>query len=188
MSITTKTGDDGTTALFGGKRVSKDDPQIEAYGTIDETTSFIGLTHHLLDKKDQKLVTEIQQSLYEIMAFISGYSLNLSKLSKFTKSLEKNIYELEKILPPLTKFILPQGTETSSRLHVARAVARKSERKVVWFMNQMKKDKDKMLEPIKYLNRLSDLLFMLARKYNKEEKKTKKFDKRKSYFLPTSEA
>ena len=166
MPIYTKTGDDGTTALFGGDRVKKSDNRICAGGEIDELTSVLGWVSISLDSDAQVLFTGIQKDLYHIMAVIAGSKQPVSQLKKQTVYFEKEIDRMEKALPKLTRFILPGGTEAASRLHVARAVCRRAERAAVYVFNHDASPKESA-EIIKYLNRLSDLLFTLARWYNK---------------------
>lgn len=193
MAIYTKTGDDGTTGLFGGKRVKKYDAQIEAYGSVDELTSFIGIVIAKLPpspsrhqdygrqarlrrarkkEKDRELLAHIQKDLYEMMGVLClpagrqvGGTVELKAIEKHIQLFEKKIDELDKKLPKLTRFILPQGTETSSWFHVLRTVCRRAERNVVRFFNgQSLRDREIIVQ---YLNRLSDLFFMMARWYGK---------------------
>lgn len=164
MSITTKKGDDGTTAIFGGKRFLKSDSLIEGYGMVDEVTSFIGLAYESVDTEDKRVLTASQQSLYSIMADLSGAKLPPGKLDLEIETIEKLIVSTEKKLPKLTKFIIPQGSEAAARLHVARAVCRSAERAIVRHFTN-KDEIDNNAQIIIYLNRLSDLLFLLARKY-----------------------
>lgn len=162
MAIYTKTGDDGTTALYGGRRISKSDLQVDAYGSIDELTSFIGLVvSKLINKKDKLFLISLQKDLYPIMAVLSGAKIDLEFLKKNILYFENRIDELEKKLPKLNKFILPGGTEISSWLHILRVICRRAERNVVRFNNN--------IEVVKYLNRLSDLFFTMARQYGKNK-------------------
>lgn len=161
MPIYTKTGDNGLTSLFGGKRVFKSDLQIEAYGSIDELSSFVGLVISKIENYDDKnFLEKLQKDFYKIMAALSGAKVNLSFLEKKIVEFEKKIDTLDKKLPKLKRFILPGGTESASWLHVLRVICRRAERKVI-------KHSQKELLIIKYLNRLSDLFFTLARYYNK---------------------
>lgn len=160
MPIYTKTGDKGKTSLFGGKRIGKSHPQVESYGTVDELTSFIGLiSSKLKNKKDRLFLIEIQMDLWKIMAVLSGTKKDLSNLSKRVLVFEKRIDGLEKKLPKLRRFILPGGTELSSWFHVLRVICRRTERSVV------RLNKESII--IQYLNRLSDLFFVMARWYGK---------------------
>jgi len=173
MSITTKTGDKGETALFGGRRVKKHDPQVEAYGAIDEATCFIGSAiESVADKEVIRFLTEVQYTLYILMAYLSGYEMDLAKVTKHLTYVEKEINNLENFLPKLTRFILPQGSEEASRFQISRAMVRSAERRVVAYVDEKKEKTTEDILSIQYLNRLSDLLFMFARKYTPEEKQT----------------
>ncbi|GAB4218637.1 MAG: cob(I)yrinic acid a,c-diamide adenosyltransferase [Candidatus Microgenomates bacterium] len=163
MHIYTKTGDKGETSLFGGKRVLKSDVQIEAYGQIDELTSFIGLVS-TITKKDEQFLIQIQKDLYRIMAYLSGAKINLDFLEKRVLDFEKRIDEIEKNLPKLNNFIIPGADEHSAWFHILRTICRRVERVVVK-LNQQKP----VLNIITYFNRLSDLFFVLARKYGKNK-------------------
>ena len=162
MSIYTKTGDDGTTALYGGKKLLKSDLQVEVYGSVDELTSFIGLVKDKIKNKNDKLfLISLQKDFYQIMAFLSGAKLDLKFLEEKVLTFEKKIDELEKKLPKLNRFILPGGTEISSWFQILRVICRRAERNVVRFNNN--------IIIVKYLNRLSDLLFVMARNYGKNK-------------------
>lgn len=167
MPIYTRTGDAGMTGLFGGKRISKADCQVETYGSIDELTSYIGLVVvKLKNKKDALFLIEIQRDLYQIMSFLSEAKIDLSILEKKVSVFEKTIDEIEKKLPKLNKFILPGGNEISSLFQIVRVLCRKAERRNIDYFNS-KQITDSELRIIKYLNRLSDLFFDFARKYGK---------------------
>ncbi|MGB4965613.1 MAG: cob(I)yrinic acid a,c-diamide adenosyltransferase [Microgenomates group bacterium] len=160
MSIYTKTGDKGETSLFGKTRVSKSDPTINACGTIDELESFIGLViSKLSSTEDKELLTEIQTNLYKIMGYLVGARKGEMVTLSDVKALEKRIDTIQDRVPKLTRFILPQGTEVSSWFHVLRAISRRAERSIV----ALEIDNEIILQ---YINRLSDLFFMLARQYN----------------------
>ncbi|PIQ72357.1 ATP:cob(I)alamin adenosyltransferase [Candidatus Roizmanbacteria bacterium CG_4_10_14_0_2_um_filter_36_35] len=162
MSIYSRTGDKGTTSLYRGKRVSKSDPRVEVYGSFDELTSFIGLVAvKIKNKKDKEFLTEIQRDLYKIMSYLSGVKLSLDFLNNRVLKFENKIDQLDKKLAQLNKFILPGGTEISSWFHVLRTVCRRAERNMVKYSFSLK--------IIRYLNRLSDLLFVLARTYGKNK-------------------
>lgn len=164
MSVYTKTGDKGETSLFGGKRVLKSDLQIEAFGEIDELTSFIGLVVSKTKSKKEKIfLINIQKDLYQIMAYLSEAKINLDFLTKKIFDFEKKIDEIEKKLPKLNNFIIPGGNELSAWFHVLRTICRRVERSIVK-LNQKKTN----LNLIQYFNRLSDLFFMLAREKNKK--------------------
>jgi cob(I)alamin adenosyltransferase len=164
MPIYTKTGDRGTTALYGGKRVSKSDPQVEAYGTVDELSSFIGLTgSKLTDKADKEFLIDIQKDLYLLMANLSGAKTDLKPLEEKITGFERKIDELDKTLSKLTKFIIPCGSENASWFQVLRVLTRRAERKVIGLKLE------EFAIPVKYLNRLSDLFFTMARSYNRDQ-------------------
>jgi cob(I)alamin adenosyltransferase len=172
MSIYTKTGDKGKTGIFGGTRIWKHELQIEAYGKVDEASSFIGLAFEAIDKKEiRDFLTIIQEDLYKIMAYLSAAPVDLSYLKHQVSKIEKQIDDYEKTLPPLTRFILPQGSEQASRLHVARAVVRTAERRIVDYLSSKSEEKYRDLI-IAYCNRLSDLLFIYARLFTPREKRT----------------
>lgn len=173
MPIYTKTGDRGKTSLFGGRRVFKYDLQVEAYGAVDEATSSIGFAFESVkDTKIKELLTEVQMALYSVMAYLSGAKLDDMKLDTKVLHLEKNIDFLEKKLPKLVRFILPQGSETTVRLHLARASVRTAERRIGEFIHHKKDKNDQDDDVLRYINRLSDLLFMLARNYSRDERLT----------------
>ena len=148
-----------------GKRISKADPQIFACGSLDELSSFIGLTISETGK-EKKLLSEIQIDLYQIMAFLSGGKSKITTLNHRIKLFEQNIDEISKKLPKLNCFILPQGTKIAAWFHVLRTVCRRAERVVVGYYNQDIRTNPTVLV---YLNRLSDLFFVLARKYNQNQ-------------------
>lgn len=166
MKIYTKTGDNGETSLFGGRRVVKHDNRVEAYGTVDELSSFIGLTVAYLDPgSDVVFLTGIQEDLWKIMAFLSGSTTDLDYLKKRVLAFEKKIDTLDSKLPQLRRFILPGGTKNAALFHVCRVVCRRAERRVTALLGT---DQKIFLSiTIKYLNRLSDLLFVYARWYAK---------------------
>lgn len=162
MHIYTRAGDGGLTSLFGGKRLSKSDIKVEAYGSIDELSSFVGLLiSSLKDDEDTLFLIAIQKDFYKIMARLSGAEVDLSYLEKRVLDFEKKIDLMDEKLRKIKKFILPGGNRESSLFHIVRAMCRKSERRVISAYIEER-------EVIKYLNRLSDLFFMMARKYGKE--------------------
>jgi cob(I)alamin adenosyltransferase len=177
MKIYTKTGDTGTTALFGGTRVKKYNLRIESYGTVDELNSYIGLI------KDQEIsninksyLLQIQNELFTLGAMLatpaeketlkSGKQrLNIPKIDETSiLSLENKIDKIDEELPQMTHFILPGGHQAVSFCHIARCVCRRAERLSVELNDQEKINTNIII----YLNRLSDYLFMLARKLSKE--------------------
>lgn len=175
MPIYTKTGDKGQTSIFGGKRVPKYDPQVEAYGGIDEASSFIGWAmEEVHDEKVRLTLTDIQYNLYKIMAYLAGAELKEGKvqITEFITILEKEIDHFDKTLPKLTRFILPQGSEATSRLHISRSMIRSAERRVTYFVSQKQESKEEDEVIVKFLNRLSDWFFMVARKFSQDEKVT----------------
>lgn len=166
MKIYTKTGDAGTTSLFGGRRVSKSDLRIETYGTVDELNSHIGLLRDQEVNTNRKnTLVEIQDRLFTMGSMLATESGNtkvkipvLSELD--IQFLEKEIDSMETSLPPMKSFVLPGGHQSVSFCHIARTVCRRAERLAVAL-----NDQEKINElVIKYLNRLSDYLFVLGRK------------------------
>jgi cob(I)alamin adenosyltransferase len=168
MPIYTRTGDDGTTALYGGRRLLKSDPQVEAYGCVDELTTTLGiLMLYIKDREELRFVGDIQLDLYAIMSSLAQAPTNLSNQKRKIMMFEEKIDSLTGKLPPLTHFILPQGPKASCWAHMARVICRKTERAVIFFFKKAKKLDDKNTQIIvKYLNRLSDLLFTYARSFN----------------------
>ena len=167
MKVYTKTGDTGKTSLLGGSRVLKSDLQIEAYGTVDELNSNIGLVRDLVLDNDVKTVLiKIQNKLFTIGAHLANDQKKAKiKLPPLTieaiEILEKSIDQMEEALEPLTKFILPGGHPTVSHIHISRSVCRRAERCVIRF-NNLSENVNPLV--IQYLNRLSDYLFVLGRK------------------------
>jgi cob(I)alamin adenosyltransferase len=175
MKITTKTGDDGFTSLFGGERVSKASPFIEAVGQLDELNSFLGWVAAITETDTEliKLVKKIQDDLYRMMAVI-GAGLKCPKNIRIigetdVKFLEKEILKRQKSVEKLRGFVAPGGGELNSRLHIARSVCRRAERSVVRMRDGVSIEEGQkyelnggVTEILKYLNRLSDLLFILA--------------------------
>lgn len=172
MKVYTKTGDKGTTALIGGKRVSKSHYRLEAYGTVDELMSYVGLIHDQLDlEKDKRFLIEIQNNLMICAAVLAtdcdDCDMNIPQIKEAEIiNLEKYMDKLDKTLPPLTKFILPGGHTTVSFCHIARTVCRRAER----LSSRVQEEDGKSEMVVKYLNRLSDFLFVFARKLGKDLK------------------
>ena len=177
MKIYTKTGDKGTTALFGGTRVKKYNLRIESYGTVDELNSYIGLI------KDQEISNDIKESLLKVQndLFTVGAMLATPPEKETLKSgkerlnipkidedsilfLENEIDKMEAVLPQMTHFILPGGHQSVSFCHIARCVCRRAERLSVELNDEEKIQNDIII----YLNRLSDFLFVLARMLSKD--------------------
>ncbi len=167
MKIYTKTGDEGKTSLIGGTKVSKSHRRIEAYGTIDELNSFIGFSQDHLKAHDIKnVLAEIQDRLFTIGSALACDPEKETKLKipdlheEDITLLEKEMDQMNEMLPAMRSFILPGGNVAASTLHVTRCVCRRAERLCVRL--QKKKEEIGPLV-IKYLNRLSDYLFVLAR-------------------------
>jgi cob(I)alamin adenosyltransferase len=175
--IYTRTGDKGETGLFSGERVPKDSLRVEAYGTVDELSCWIGYTRSLIEGDELDPILErIQQDLFLVGAELATRQkrsgLQKSKVTQaMVRHLEEEIDRLDAELTPLSTFIVPDGTRAAAALHVARTVARRAERRTVTLA------KNEKLNPalVQYLNRSSSLLFVLARVVNKragiEEKK-----------------
>ena len=163
MPIYTRTGDTGTTALFGGKRVLKCEELVDVYGSIDEVNSWVGYIAAELTTPDvQQFLETIQSDLFTIGSTLAGWKGDLSPLESRIKEMEKRIDLMEKDLSVLRNFILPGGSPLGAHIHIARAICRRVERQTVALMQ--KQEVDPMI--IKYLNRLSDLFFMFARFIN----------------------
>ena len=172
MKIYTKTGDDGTTGLFGGGRVAKASLRVEAYGTVDELNATIGLARaSTLDADSEGALARVQVDLFTLgaeLACVPGKEakLNMPLLgSEDAARLEVAIDHAETFVPPLTSFVLPGGSAQAAALHLARTVCRRAERAVLAL-----DDAEARKELVIYLNRLSDLLFVLARRANVEAK------------------
>jgi cob(I)alamin adenosyltransferase len=170
MKIYTKTGDDGTTALFGGKRVSKADLRINTYGTVDELNSYIGLLRDQeVNKNKWEELIEIQDRLFTIGSILAtGPGNTKVKIPKLTENdivfLEGKMDAMDLLLEPMRFFVLPGGHSSISFGHVARTVCRRAERLVIELDAHEKVD----TLVLKYLNRLSDYLFVLCRMMTKE--------------------
>lgn len=170
--IYTKTGDDGTTSLGDMSRTSKNDPRLEAFATVDETNSFIGVAKlHIEDTVILNILTQIQNDLFDVGADLCTPVIDEPKVQPLRVT-EKQVVYLESFidvynaqLESLRSFVLPAGTAASSHLHVARTVARRAERLTWNAIHQFGEGVNKLTA--KYLNRLSDLLFVLARYENR---------------------
>ena len=167
MKIYTKTGDDGNTGLQGNLRIGKSHPRIMAYGTVDETNAALGVVlANSLDTDISEILTDIQNDLFLVGADLSNPNLNDSKNRvslEMIEKIESLIDKFESELPPLTNFILPGGVLAASQIHYVRTVVRRAETLVVSLS-----EKDEINSNcIKYLNRLSDFLFVLGRLINK---------------------
>lgn len=163
MPIYTKTGDTGQTSLFGGKRVLKCEELVDVYGSIDELNCWVGTMKSQIQETDVHTFLEaIQSDLFTIGSYLAGGKSDIAQLPKRVHEMEARIDVLDDTLPKLRHFILPGGTSLASSLHLARAVCRRVERQTVAL--GQKQDVDPRI--LIYLNRLSDLLFMLARFIN----------------------
>lgn len=175
MKIYTRTGDEGETGLFGGGRVPKDDTRVEAYGAVDELNAMLG---HAAIQMAVELQAELAAAIRRVQADLFTLGAHLATPSaneggragehipplpaERVEEMERWMDDAEEELPPLRVFILPGGTEAAARLHLARTVCRRAERRVISLARREKID----ATAIRYLNRLSDLLFVLARLVN----------------------
>ena len=168
MKIYTRTGDTGETGLYGGTRVSKDARRVAACGTVDELNACIGFVRsHVQDEEIKAILHRIQNELFDVGADLATLdahprAANLRTSRILTTELESEIDRFDGELPPLKNFILPGGSAAGAAIHLARTVARRAERCVV----SLAKDESVNPEVLIYLNRLSDLLFVLARVVN----------------------
>ncbi len=167
MKIYTKTGDKGTTSLIGGTKVPKSHLRIEAYGTVDELNSHIGLCKDLItDEQGQKILLEVQDRLFTIGSSLACDPIKAPKMripdliEKDVELLEKEMDRMNEVVPPMKNFILPGGHPTLSQLHIARCVCRRAERCCVRLELESLEVEEII---IKYMNRLSDYLFVLSR-------------------------
>jgi cob(I)alamin adenosyltransferase len=176
--IYTRKGDKGETGLLSGERVEKDTPRVEAYGTVDELITVLGIAKSHLDISSDplaKYIHHIQQLLFYVAAELATNPENVDPTSDIMSlkrvsaddvtQLESIADELTKELPPLSNFVIPGGIPAAAFLHQARTVCRRAERRVITFS----KSQDVNPELIRYLNRLSDLLFVMARYANQEK-------------------
>ncbi|GAC1428224.1 MAG: cob(I)yrinic acid a,c-diamide adenosyltransferase [Thermoanaerobaculia bacterium] len=160
MKIYTRAGDTGETSLFGGTRVSKNDPRIDAYGTVDELNAFIGAARASWPSSSIDVqLSSVQNDLFDVGAQLAapGSSRFTGVDAGRTRALEDAIDEMERELKPLTSFILPGGSAAAAHLHLARTVCRRAERLVVALNDAS------TASTITFLNRLSDYLFVAAR-------------------------
>ena len=177
MKIYTKTGDNGTTGLVGGTRIPKHDLRIDCYGTVDELNSYLGLIRdQTISDDSQTTLIKIQNQLFIIGSLLATDSEILKDESKrkrlgitLLKSeaiefLETEIDTMNSVLPPMTHFILPGGHQTVSFCHIARCICRRAERNI----SKLNTKQPTQPEILIYLNRLSDFIFVLARKLSKE--------------------
>lgn len=170
MKIYTRGGDRGETGLFGGERVSKASPRIEAYGTVDELNSALGVAASQLGEDDglRAIIERIQNELHIICADLAAPDLSDEQIPRIgaghVEELEKLCDKFDEELPELKRFILPGGSAAGAMLHWARTVTRRAERRVVRLAGQEEINP----EVVRYLNRLSDLLFLMARLANQQ--------------------
>lgn len=167
--IYTKTGDKGMTSLVGGVRVPKTHERLEAYGTIDELNSHIGLLMSLInDEQLRQWLTEVQCNLFTVGSYLATDTTQTELrqqsvvTTEMVEAMEKAIDETDSALPPLRLFVLPAGTQAASQCHVCRTVCRRAERRILALAVNTEVDEN----VIAYVNRLSDYLFVLARKLN----------------------
>lgn len=170
MKIYTKTGDQGETGLFGGPRVRKDNPRIEAYGAVDELNAVLGVVRsEPLPVEIDELLAKIQNSLFDLGAELASPDPTRMGVATIgpahAESLERAIDRYEANLPPLKAFILPGGCRAAAAMHLARTVCRRAERRLI-SLSAVETISETL---IVYLNRLSDLLFVLARELNRLE-------------------
>jgi cob(I)alamin adenosyltransferase len=172
MKVYTKTGDKGKTSLLGGQKVAKDNVRLEAYGTIDELNSFMGmLLNYKIDDYEQNLISFIQNRLFDIGSELSAVKEDakypLPDLRKIKQSdiayLEQSIDMFSANLPELKQFILPAGSEYISWCNICRTVCRRAERRIISIENAHEIFSNLII----FINRLSDLLFVMGRKYAK---------------------
>lgn len=169
MKIYTKKGDSGETSLFGGQRVSKSTERIEAYGTVDELNSFVGLAaSYDLSDKGTEYLRKVQEMLFTLGADLATPPSSETRIDRLgegaTQFLEEAIDEMEEELETLKNFILPGGSQAGATLHTARTICRRAERAAV----ACQKVDEISDESLKFLNRLSDFLFVMARYENKQ--------------------
>lgn len=167
MKIYTKTGDEGMTSLIGGKRVAKNSARLESYGTIDELNSFLGMIRSfpMAPEVEDELV-EIQSRLFDVGGNLATdpentpLKMKLGVKEEDIERLEKAIDRMDGEVPPMTHFVLPGGNEVVSFCHIARTVCRRAERRILDLGGEAEVD----ALVLKYVNRLSDYLFILSRK------------------------
>ena len=169
MKIYTKTGDEGQTGLIGGARIDKDDPAVEAFGALDELNSAIGLVRARSSESPLDFLLErLQRLVFEVGAEVASPPDHVrsqeAALGTIVTDLERSMDIQESMLPELKNFVLPGGSELGARLHWARCMARRAERRIV----ALGKSKELRPELLVFLNRLSDWMFLAARTANHE--------------------
>lgn len=181
LKVYTKTGDKGTTSLVGGVRVLKTDERIEAYGTADELNSHLGLLASLMDEGgDKQMIESIQNKLFVVCSYLAT-DQSQTALSNFSivtdadvKLIEDEIDKIQEIIPRQNNFILPGGTYKASIAHVCRTICRRTERRILVLTGDVQIDSNILA----FINRLSDYLYVLARKLNFIEGKDEKIWKK----------
>ena len=164
----TRTGDDGTTSLVGGARAPKDSPRLEAYGTVDELNSWLGLlaASAAMPAARREMLLDIQNRLFDIGAALATEPESAWQPAPLghdtVEALERHIDDIDAGLEPLRRFVLPGGTPDAARANIARTVARRAERHIIALAREADIDPD----ILRYINRLSDLLFALGRELN----------------------
>lgn len=163
MKIYTRTGDAGTTSIVGGSRLAKDAPRIEAYGTVDELNSYLGIivAEASTPEPERNVLLGVQNVLFNIGGYLAGMP-DPSISDDLISQLEESIDAMDKMLPPLHNFILPGGCLLAAHAHVARTICRRAERRIISLASEMN------LSPrlLAYINRLSDWLYIFARYAN----------------------
>lgn len=167
MKIYTKTGDKGTTSLVGGSRIGKDDIRLESYGTVDELNSFMGLLYDSIDDSELKeQIDKIQSTLFNAGSQLASLPDDIEKYhipvikEEDVTMLEESIDKMQDDLPALRLFVLPGGLTSNSIAHICRSICRRGERRVISLQNSGAEGLELV---VKYLNRLSDYLFTVAR-------------------------
>lgn len=170
MSIYTKTGDGGETSIGGGKRTQKDDPVVILLGELDELSACIGLARSHLETPEVELFSElatIQQALFDLGALVAGFHDPVpDRFKKETEWLEQRIDTWSQSLPPLKNFIFAGGLPAAATLHLSRAICRRMERGMVGWYREESEKRQLPVALIAWANRLSDYLFVAARKVN----------------------
>ncbi len=154
-------GDKGTTSTISMKGIPKDNSILRAIGALDELSSWLGYIITKVKIEDKEFLEDVQKDIYKLSTYVAGGRKPI--ISPKVEKIEHMIDKIEDTLPPLSTFIYPGGTEASSIIHIARAVCRRTERDIV---TAQRKGLSDLSEVIMYINRLSDYLFQLARKYN----------------------
>lgn len=178
MKIYTKTGDKGMTSLVGGTRVAKTDARLEAYGTVDELNAHLGLlVAYLSDGDDKTFLRQVQDTLFAVGSHLATdrRKTELKAASIITpgqvEEVERAIDSIDRLLPPLTAFVLPGGSLGAAQCHVCRTVCRRAERRILALADEV----EIAPELLAYVNRLSDYLFVLSRKINLDADKDEIF-------------